>query len=317
MDDERSPSPLDVSDPDQSGAEPVPPSFLALGHVLTGIGAEQDPPIRLDDIHLIRHSFKPSGHDGLRGPEDLTEGRVREYTRSQDISTKRFPADPARYWVVLIADGKQRSRLYGTFENRGEVLAERTKTNRYWDLRASTFLAPLVDRLVVGWSSPRSWHRRATSAANLPILEIADRDKVPFPGFDRVLLTHHELGEMVSDHRYADWRAALSEVQGIYLITDSSNGKNYVGKAAGAERILGRWMSYGRDGHGGNVALRELAYSSVGSGDGANVRTDHARHLVFSILRVFGPSTSSSEVDAAESHYKRALMTREFGLNRN
>jgi hypothetical protein len=32
---------------------------------------------------------------------------------------------------------------------------------------------------------------------------------------------------------------------------------------------------------------------------------------------VFGPSTSSSEVDAAESHYKKALMTREFGLNRN
>lgn len=52
------------------------------------------------------------------------------------------------------------------------------------------------------------------------------------------------------------------------------------------------------------------------------VSTDHARHFVFSILRVFGPSTSSSEVDAAERHYKQALMTRElmtreFGLNRN
>lgn len=34
------------------------------------------------------------------------------------------------------------------------------------------------------------------------------------------------------------------------------------------------------------------------------------------VLRVFGPSTSSSEVDAAESHYK-ALLSRDFGLNRN
>lgn len=305
-----------MSDADQGGAEQAPSALLTVGHVLTGIGAEHDPPILLGDIHLIRHSFKPSGHDGLRGPEDLTEGRVREYTRSQDISTRRFPSDPARYWVVLIADGKERSRLWGAFENCGEVPAERTETNRYWDLRLSTFLAPLVDRLVVGWSSPRRWNRRATRAANLPILEIADRDKVPFPGFDRLLLTHHELSEMVSDHRYADWRAALSEVQGIYLITDSSTGKNYVGKADGAERILGRWMSYVRDGHGGNVALRELAFSSSGRGDGAKVRTDHARHFVFSILRVFGPSTSSSEVNAAESHYKRALMTREFGLNR-
>jgi hypothetical protein len=272
---------------------------------------------RLEDIHLIRHSFRPGDRDGLQGPEDLTEERVREYTRSQGVAARQFPLDPGRYWVILIADGQRRSRLYGTFENCGEVIQERTATRRYWDLRPSSFLAPLVDRLVVEWANPRTWHRRATSAANLPVLEIADRDTVPFPGFDRVLLTHHELGEMIADHRYADWRIALSEVQGIYLITDSSNGKQYVGKADGAERILGRWMSYARDGHGGNLALRELALSSVGRGEGAAVKTDHARHFVFSILRVFGPSTSSSEVDAAESHNKRALMTREFGLNRN
>lgn len=141
--------------------------------------------------------------------------------------------------------------------------------------------------------------------ANLPDLEIADRDKVPFPGFDRVLPTHHELREMISDHRYADWRVALSEVQGIYLITDSSSGKHYVGKADGAERILQRWEAYARDGHGGNLALRELAYAST-DGAGVQKKTDHARHFLFSILRVFGPSTSSSEVDAAEFHYKRA-----------
>ena len=292
------------------------PAFLTLGHVLAGIGAEQSPPIGVEDIHLIRHSFKNGDHSSLQGPEDLTEERVREYTRSQGISTRRFPADPARYWVVLIADGQRRSRLYGTFENFGEVVDERTATHRYWDLRPSSFLAPLVDRLVVEWGNPRTWNRRATSAANLPVLEIADRDKVPFPGFDRVLLTYHELGELVTGHRYADWRVALSEVQGIYLITDSSNGKHYVGKADGAERILGRWMSYVHDGHGGNLALRELAFSSIGD-DGARVKTDHARHFQFSILRVFGPSTSSTEVDAAEAHYKRALMTREFGLNRN
>ena len=291
-------------------------AFLTLGHVIEGIGAEQSPPIHLEDVHLIRHSFKTGDLGGLQGPEDLIEDRVREYTRSQGISARRFPADPARYWVILIADGQRRSRLYGTFENFGEIRQERTATYRFFDLRPSSFLAPLVDRLVVEWGNPRTWHRRATSAAHLPVLEIADRDRVPFPGFDRVLLTHHELGEMISDHRYADWRVALSEVQGIYLITDSSNGKQYVGKADGAERILGRWMSYARDGHGGNLALRELAFSSVGSEE-TMVKTDHARHFVFSILRVFGPSTSSSEVDAAESHYKRALMTREFGLNRN
>lgn len=216
--------------------------------------------------------------------------------------------------MVLVADGQRRSRLFATYENHGELAGERTDTHRFFDLRPSSYLAPLAGRLVVDWTSPRNWHRRAVSAAGLAVLEIADRDTVPFPGFDQVLLSHHELPEMVSDHRYADWRAALSEVQGIYLITDSTNGKQYVGKADGGERILGRWTSYAKDGHGGNVALRELAFDSTGD---RQVRTDHARHFVFSILRVFGPSTSSSEVDAAESHYKRALMTRTFGLNRN
>ena len=289
---------------------------LLLGHILAGVGAEHDPAIALRDIHLIRHSFKPGDHVGLQGPEDLTQERVLNYTRSQDISTRRFPADPARYWVVFIADGQRRSRLFGSFENDGELLAERTETERSFDLRPSRFMASLADRLVVEWASPRNWHRRATSAAKLPILEIADRDKVPFPGFDQVVLTYHELQEMVHDHRYADWRAALSEVQGIYLITDSSNGKQYVGKADGAERILGRWTSYAQDGHGGNIALRELAYSSASEGP-SPTKTQHARYFVFSILRVFGPSSSSSEVDAAESHYKNALMTRRFGLNRN
>jgi len=44
---------------------------------------------------------------------------------------------------------------------------------------------------------------------------------------------------------------------------------------------------------------------------------DAGPRFLFSILRVFGPSTPSTEVDAAESHFKDALMTRKFGLNRN
>ena len=289
-------------------------AFLTFGHVLTAIGTEHDPPITLDDIRVIRHSFNTGEETGLRGPEDLTEDRIRKYTRFQGVSPRQFPTQPERYWVVLIADGQRRSRLWGTFENFGEVASERTADLRYFDLRRAEFLEPLTNRLVVDWDVPRVWHRRAAKAATMPVLEIADRDKQPFPGFDNVVLTFRELGEMVADHRYVDWRTALSQVQGIYLITDSSNGKQYVGKADGTERILGRWKTYASDGHGGNRALRELSKASIGAG---GTKTDHARHFVFSILRVFGPSTSSSEVDAAESYYKKALMTREFGLNRN
>lgn len=54
-------------------------------------------------------------------------------------------------------------------------------------------------------------------------------------------LTYHELKEMVEDHRYGQWRAALSKVQGIHLNADSSNGQE-----DGAERILKAAIPTGR-----------------------------------------------------------------------
>lgn len=67
-----------------------------------------------------------------------------------------------------------------------------------------------------------------------------------------------------------------------------------------------------RDGHGGNVALRELVCQNT-AGHGIGTKTDHAQHFVFSLLRVVGPSTPSSEVNSAKFHNKAALMTLQFG----
>lgn len=35
------------------------------------------------------------------------------------------------------------------------------------------------------------------------------------------------------------------------------------------------------------------------------------------ILQVFSPSAPAAQVDAAEVHFKRALLTRQFGMNLN
>lgn len=139
------------------------------------------------------------------------------------------------------------------------------------------------------------------------MVEIADPHAVAFPGFDQLLISYSELVAMVESSRYRAWRSALQAVQGIYLIADSSTGQLYVGKADGSERILGRWSDYARDGHGGNVALKNLI----------GLDPNHREHFVFSILRVFGPATPTSDVDEAEAHYKRVLLSRTHGLNRN
>ena len=271
---------------------------LTLGHVLAATGLDPS------EVVILRHTYTA---DGLVAPSDLTPEKVLDYTRRQGINNK-LGRTPPHHWLVFMADGGRRSRLLTAYENHGEVPAQRTEDLRYFDLRPSEVLSSLVGRLVVEWSRDAvNWAKSATSAAAFRVVEIADPEVVPFPGFDRVLITHHELQAVIEDSRYSAWRTALGAVQGIYLIADTSTGQLYVGKADGGERILGRWSAYARDGHGGNLALRDLA----------GLDSTHARHFQFSLLRVFGPSVPMVEVDEAESHFKRALLTRQHGLNRN
>ena len=142
---------------------------------------------------------------------------------------------------------------------------------------------------------------RASTAASYPVMGIADAEPVPFPGFDRLILDYPQLQAVMREHRYASWRTALSSVVGIYLITDTRDGRHYVGKADGEENIRQRWTVYATNGHGGNVELRGL--------DPLSFR--------YSLLRVFDPSTPTSAIDASESHFKVALDSRRHGLNRN
>jgi len=274
-------------------------SDLTLGHIVESLGLD------LNEVLVIRHTYTP---DGLTGPADLTIEKVIAYTKEQHTSARLFSANPPPTWLLFIGDGRLRSRFFGAFENRGEIAALRTAERRHFDLHASDAMGTLRNRLVVEWQNARSWQRRGTSASGFPVIEIADPEVKRFPGYDNVLLPYSELQTVVEDSRYASWRTALGAVQGIYLITDTSTGKHYVGKADGAERLLGRWTAYARNGHGGNVALQQLS--------GLDAR--HSRHFLFSILRVFGPSAATSEVDAAEGHFKQALLTRNgFGLNLN
>lgn len=103
------------------------------------------------------------------------------------------------------------------------------------------------------------------------------------------------------EHRYASWRTALASVVGIDLITNTRDGRQYVGNADGMESIRQRWNAYATNGHGGNVELRGL----------------DPTHFRFSLLRMFAPSTPTQVIDESESHFRIALDTREHGLNRN
>jgi hypothetical protein len=109
-------------------------------------------------------------------------------------------------------------------------------------------------------------------------------------------------------HHTESWKTALSAVKGIYLITDTKDGKLYVGKADGEKGIWGRWECYANTGHGHNKALvQELGIKA----------TERQDDLRFSLLEIMDLQSAPREIDQRESHWKAVLMTRQYGHNRN
>lgn len=270
---------------------------MTLGHLLDAAGLAED------DVLVVRHTFTKGGL--VQG--QVTPEAVLSYTRQQDATWSL--GESKRLWLCFFADGQLRSRYYGAYVNHGEVIAERTPSLKHFDLRLSSELSSMCDRLVIRWSADAvRWAKSGRQASSFPIVEIADRREEAFPGFAQLRLQYWELVDVMNEPRYSSWRSALETVQGVYAISDTSNGKLYVGKADGKEGILGRWRQYAADGHGGNKALLEIAASAP----------EHRHNFVFSVLRVFDPAARKGEVAAAEAHFKQALQTRvPFGYNVN
>lgn len=123
-----------------------------------------------------------------------------------------------------------------------------------------------------------------------------------FPGYEKVNISWDEMKRVLEKN---NWKTALQNQKGIYLITDKSNGKMYVGSAYGENMILGRWLSYVTCGHGGNVELKSLNFEYIKT----NFR--------YSILDIYKSTTDDNVIIERESWWKNVLLTRTYGYNSN
>jgi len=79
-----------------------------------------------------------------------------------------------------------------------------------------------------------------------------------FCGYDSINIGFSMLESIFAIHNAPTGKAALENTKGVYLITDMSNGKRYVGAAYGVTGIWSRWESYIFTGHGYNDELTKL-----------------------------------------------------------
>lgn len=173
----------------------------------------------------------------------------------------------------------------------------------------------LIGRLVVGFSRHQGLRGRAFLLENfmdsMSIAEILENpyEGEEFPGYDNVRIDFSSL-ELLVQNQKTDWRVALENVKGIYLIVDKFNGKKYVGSAYGDSGIWSRWCTYINTGHGYNDELVMLIEKNG---------IDYARkYFQFAILELRSMKTDDDTIINRESFWKEVLLTRGiFGYNKN
>ena len=130
-----------------------------------------------------------------------------------------------------------------------------------------------------------------------------------FEGYDHVSIPFKELKDIINS-KVDNWRELLWNVNCVYLITDTSNGKLYVGSTYGKEGIWQRWRTYvDTNGTGGNKELTKLIKDDP----------DYAvKYFQFSILETFLNQDSNNEqIREREIYWKNVLDSKNHGYNDN
>jgi hypothetical protein len=202
------------------------------------------------------------------------------------LTTKEHRSNPLHQELVELG-------MSGDFasSDRDNVLA--------FDLPRISWGADWQGRLIVRWPRPdRSWFRWAhKNEFEIEAITVSSQ-------FDRAVPPWYEFTPTMAELKVLPtrWLDALRHWRGVYLITDQSDHRQYVGSAGGQENLLQRWLQYAKSGHGGNKHLRAR--------NPADFR--------FSILQRLSPDDDQRTVIAAESSWKDRLQTHwPDGLNDN
>ena len=114
-------------------------------------------------------------------------------------------------------------------------------------------------KIYVECKGPQKYFNLKTKYDSMVVKEILSEpySGVKFPGYENIDY-HFSLLKPIFDKGRQDWKSPLENIKGVYMITDISNGKKYVGAAWGKDGVWARWAKHIYTGHGNTKDLREL-----------------------------------------------------------
>ncbi|MFC1745653.1 GIY-YIG nuclease family protein [Candidatus Riflebacteria bacterium] len=231
------------------------------------------------------------------------EGKFKEWQENQ--RNKNFQCDMV---ISLIELRKNKWLFAGVYK----ILGHEKNGNQ---IKYRTKLLPnqenLVGRLIIHHQRKfrQAYLKGKKNSDNFFISELKEKRLIlhDFPGYHSVLISYRQLKSIV-EQNIESWYGALSNLKGVYLITDTVNGKLYVGSAIGSTGIWQRWNDYVKSGHGGNKMLKKILKLEGNS---------YKFNFQFSILEIGDSHASDDYILERESYWKNVLRSREFGLNSN
>uniref|UniRef100_UPI004027F6ED GIY-YIG nuclease family protein n=1 Tax=Candidatus Fimenecus sp. TaxID=3022888 RepID=UPI004027F6ED len=219
-------------------------------------------------------------------------------------------------FIRLDKDKKWDQWLFlGAYEKTDEI-------NKFDDGHETYNLVPIdkfeafKERLIVRYKrqqGPKCVKLPIDDINKIAVVQLLDKKygdvQIPFEGYNKVSLPFIQLKEIIEKNN-DEWRIALSNVNCVYVITDTYNGNVYIGSTYGYDGIWGRWSCYVyTNGTGHNDALDEIL---------KNNPEYPAKNFKWSILECFYTRDGTTQLILdREKYWKTVFDSRQHGYNKN
>ena len=277
--------------------------------------AEKHADIPLTEIIEIKEPEKYKLHVARWSGEDQPlDVYVRDKKEWRDWNRWRNEYDEfSRQYVFSMMDFYHESNMW-LFGGIYEITGRGEKHSHSYEIRDLPEHSHFIGRLKIRMERPKRG-RAFLLEGLIDKMKVSEILREPysgesFPGFEEI---DHDFSALlpIFKNELPGWKDALKNVKGVYVITDKSNGKRYVGSAYGDYGIWSRWHDYimGTR-HGGNDELTKLI---------AKEGFVYAKeNFKFSLLE-YRSKVDDKYIIERETYWKKVFLSRDkkFGYNEN